>query len=83
MEHETLTLARKSKGWTMEDLAGKVGVTRQAVGQWERGEARPSGPARRQIALTLGVRLSVVERWLAVAGNPANANQPAAAAGAR
>jgi transcriptional regulator with XRE-family HTH domain len=34
---------RQAAGVTMADVAAVVGVSRQAVSQWERGEARPAG----------------------------------------
>ena len=32
---------RRSAGWTQADLAQKLGITAQAVSQWERGETMP------------------------------------------
>lgn len=59
----------------MEALAAELGVTRQAVSQWENGDNRPTGPARRQLALVLGVDLAIVDGWFAVqpAGQDAGA----------
>lgn len=37
-----LKAAREAKGMTQEQLAGKVGVTRQAIGNYEGGINRPS-----------------------------------------
>ena len=32
---------RKARGWSQEDLADKIGVTRQAVSRWESNSAKP------------------------------------------
>lgn len=38
---EELPRARKARGWSQEDLAARVGVSRQAVSKWEMGDAAP------------------------------------------
>jgi len=37
---ERLHMLRRGKGWTQDDLAGKVGVSQSMVSIWERGETR-------------------------------------------
>ena len=39
--NETLALLRKSRGFTQEKLAERLGVSRQAVARWEAGETAP------------------------------------------
>ena len=41
---EQLAAARRARGFTQEELAERLGVSRQAVAKWERNAARP-GPA--------------------------------------
>ena len=36
-----LKIYRKQANFTQEDIAGKLGVSRQAVAKWERGETLP------------------------------------------
>ncbi|HAA42993.1 MAG TPA: transcriptional regulator, partial [Ruminiclostridium sp.] len=38
---EKLSLIRKSKGYTQEQLAEILGVSRQAVAKWESGQSYP------------------------------------------
>ena len=38
---EKLQVLRKNKGYTQETLAGKLGVSRQAVAKWESGQIYP------------------------------------------
>ena len=38
---ETLTSARKRRGWSKEELAARIQVSRQAVSKWETGAAMP------------------------------------------
>lgn len=39
--HEKIKSLRKEKGWSQEQLAEKVNVSRQAVTKWEKGEGYP------------------------------------------
>ncbi|MBU5292456.1 helix-turn-helix transcriptional regulator [Anaerosalibacter bizertensis] len=38
---ERLTNLRKEKGYSQEELAAQLGISRQAISKWERGEASP------------------------------------------
>ena len=38
---EKILNMRKARGWSQEELADRVGVTRQAVSRWESGSAKP------------------------------------------
>lgn len=55
-----ISTQRKAIGLTQRGLADAVGVTPQAVGTWERGEAAPRPHLQAQIARTLGVAWSVL-----------------------
>ncbi len=41
MDHNNLKLYRTQSGLTQEQLAEKIGVSRQAVAKWEKGETLP------------------------------------------
>ena len=49
MKAEQLRRLRWKLGWTQEKLAHEVGVTRNSVARWERGEMAISEPAARLI----------------------------------
>lgn len=38
---EKILNMRKARGWSQEELAERIGVTRQAVSRWESGSAKP------------------------------------------
>ena len=57
MFSENLVRMRKLHHMTQEDLAEKVGVTRQAVAKWESGESVPDLEKSRLLAQTLEVSL--------------------------
>ncbi len=41
IQFSKLKIYRRQSGFTQEDIAGKLGVSRQAVAKWERGESLP------------------------------------------
>ena len=55
MLKDNLVSLRKFHGMTQEDLADKVGVTRQAVAKWESGESVPDLEKSRLLAEAFGV----------------------------
>ena len=54
---EAIRSERESRGWTVPELADKLGVSRQTVAYWESGETHPRGTRRRAVAKLLGLEL--------------------------
>ena len=52
---EKLLMLRKEKNFSQEELAEKIGVSRQAVSRWESGETMPDSPNLLQISNLFGV----------------------------
>ena len=57
MFKDNLIQLRKLMNLTQEDVAEKVGVSRQAVAKWEAGDTTPDLEKARLLAETLGVSL--------------------------
>lgn len=57
---ENIRVLRLSRGWTQEELAEKLHVTRQAVGHYESGRTVPDVETCRRLAEHFGVELEVV-----------------------
>ena len=57
MFRDNLVQMRKLRRLTQEDVAEKVGVTRQAVAKWEAGETVPDLDKCKMLAEILGVSL--------------------------
>lgn len=57
MFKDNLIRLRKYKQYTQEDLAEKVGVTRQAIAKWEAGETMPDLERSRMLAEVFEVSL--------------------------
>ena len=53
--HEKIYSQRKLKGFSQEELAEKLGVSRQAVSKWETGEALPEITKLKGLAEVFGV----------------------------
>ena len=52
---EKLITLRGGRGWSQEQLAQTLDVTRQAVGRWERGECLPDAPGLTRLARVFDV----------------------------
>jgi AbrB family looped-hinge helix DNA binding protein len=57
MFKDNLVQTRKLMGLTQEDIADKLGVTRQSVAKWESGESVPDLDKCKQLADIFGVSL--------------------------
>lgn len=63
MFKDNLTHLRKLNHMTQEDIAEKLGVTRQAVAKWESGETIPDLEKSRQLAEIFGVSLDDIANY--------------------
>ena len=57
---EKIYTCRKKAGWSQEELASRLGVSRQAVSKWETGEAEPEVAKLRLLAQVFEVSID----WL-------------------
>ena len=48
--YDKLVQLRKNKGWSQDDLAKKLNVSRQAISRWENGTALPDAENLRQLS---------------------------------
>ena len=53
---DNLSKSRKKAGLSQEELAARLGVSRQAVSKWERAEASPDTDNLLALAKLFGVR---------------------------
>ena len=62
---EKILKLRKTRGWSQEDLAGRIGVTRQALSRWESDAAVPDTVNVVELADLFGVSCDYLlrEKW--------------------
>ena len=62
---EKILKLRKAQGWSQEELAGRIGVTRQALSRWESDAAMPDTVNVVQLADLFGVSTDYLlrEKW--------------------
>lgn len=62
---EKILKLRKARGWSQEELAGHIGVTRQALSRWESDAAMPDTVNVVQLADLFGVSTDYLlrEKW--------------------
>ncbi|MBQ6503418.1 MAG: helix-turn-helix domain-containing protein [Flexilinea sp.] len=68
MFKDNLVQLRKLKSMTQEDIAEKVGVSRQTVAKWESGESTPDLEKSRMLAEALDVSLDNLANYEPTAG---------------
>jgi len=56
----TLKVERAKKNWTQEELAGKIGISRQSVNSIETGKFTPSTILALKMAKVFGTTVEVV-----------------------
>jgi transcriptional regulator with XRE-family HTH domain len=54
---DKLTMLRKQKNLSQGELADKIGVSRDAIGKYERGDIMPTADKAKKMADVLGVSL--------------------------
>lgn len=76
---EKLLKMRKARGWSQEELANQVGVTRQAVSRWEAGTAKPDADKIVVICDLFGVSADYLLREGYAGEQPGNQSETAQA----
>lgn len=69
---ETMQKLRKEAGWSQEECAERLGVSRQAISKWERDQSLPELEKMLRIGQIFGVS---VDSFLAVPTHPASRNR--------
>lgn len=59
---DNLKILRKQKGLTQEEIAEKLGVSRQAVAKWERGDTMPDIESCIKLADIYGITVDLLVR---------------------
>jgi transcriptional regulator with XRE-family HTH domain len=54
---DKITMLRKQKNLSQTDLADKIGISRDAIGKYERGDIMPTADKAKKMADLLGVSL--------------------------
>lgn len=62
MQYSRLKMFRKRNGFTQEEIAEKLGVSRQAVAKWEKGETMPDIESCVKLADLYQVTLDILVR---------------------
>lgn len=70
MLKDTLKDYRARRGFSQTQLGDRIGVTRQAISQWEKGTAVPSIEKLQQLSAVLGVSMDLLTGKNAVSSPP-------------
>lgn len=62
IQFNKLKIYRKQGNFTQEEIAGKLGVSRQAVAKWERGETLPDIESCIKLADLYGITVDMLVR---------------------
>ena len=54
---------RKERGWTLDDLAARIGSSKQVLSRYESGKRNPKISAAKKISDALGVELDDMVDW--------------------
>lgn len=71
---QRIRMLRERAGMTQSAVAAKIGVTREAVANWERGSSAPRQAMLPLLATSLGVEVEALDEQSPA---PLSANQPA------
>ena len=77
--HEKILSLRKGMGLSQEELAARVGVSRQAVSKWELGESVPDVDKLLALSQIFGVTVDQLLRGGEADGSQGEGSSPAAA----
>ena len=69
IDFSMLKAYRKKNGYTQDEIAEKLGVSRQAVAKWERGESVPDIESVVSLAGFFGVTVDVLVKSTEAVGN--------------
>ena len=69
IDFSMLKAYRKKNGYTQDEIAEKLGVSRQAVAKWERGESVPDIESVVSLAGIFGVTVDVLVKSTEAVGN--------------
>lgn len=64
MLQDNIKIIRKNKGYSQEELASKLHVTRQTISKWETGQSVPDANLLKQLSVIFDVSVSELMGWM-------------------